>query len=109
MVDPCPVCDRATCTKGRNQHVQRDLPLFAGGYCGCVDDCPECAAERDCFANRVEWRTRALAAERDRDDMVAGWNHGVSEMKPELGRSESYKLWHGRGLELAKLDEKSNS
>ena len=51
----CPTCDREGCpTLQPTEHIEASR-----------GDCPACVAFDDCYAHRVDWRARALAAEAD--------------------------------------------
>jgi len=53
----CPTCDREGCpTLQPTEHIEASR-----------GDCPACVAFDDCYAHRVDWRARALAAEADAD------------------------------------------
>ena len=55
--DRCPTCDREGCpTLQPTEHIEASR-----------GDCPACVAFDDCYAHRVDWRARALAAEADAD------------------------------------------
>ena len=57
MTARCPTCDREGCPMLQpTEHVD----VGRG-------DCPACVAFDDCYAHRVDWRARALAAEADAD------------------------------------------
>ena len=56
----CPTCDREGCpTLQPTEHIEASR-----------GDCPACVAFDDCYAHRVDWRARALAAEADKSCRV---------------------------------------
>jgi hypothetical protein len=58
----CPTCDREGCpTLQPTEHIEASR-----------GDCPACVAFDDCYAHRVDWRARALAAEADADPSQRG-------------------------------------
>lgn len=58
----CHWCDRLDCTSGITLHAEDCHNPFS-------DPCAGCDAQTQCSEFSVDWRTRALAAERERDAM----------------------------------------
>lgn len=67
MNDRCPVCDRVKASWKANSDPTRE-----SRFCYGTDTI-------DCHDHRVDWRSRALAAERDRDRLTAAllWLEGA--------------------------------
>ena len=63
----CPTCDREGCpTLQPTEHIEASR-----------GDCPACVAFDDCYAHRVDWRARAIAAEARIATVAAEIEHDV--------------------------------
>ena len=68
----CPTCDREGCpTLQPTEHIEASR-----------GDCPACVAFDDCYAHRVDWRARAIAAE----SRIA---HVANELADELTTAQA--------------------
>ena len=78
MEERCKSCDRETCPGEPFEHVGLCVALDADQW---TVGCPGCDAEMACGEHRVDWRSRALEAEADRDRWRADYEVLRSQLR----------------------------